>query len=185
MPIPLFKSGDIIFQTTTGGQSLAIKLATKSIYTHVGLVFYENNIPLVYEAVQPVKKTPLMEWIKKGVDGHYVVKRIIGADSILSPDRLNQLQVRFYAFINKNYDLYFGWSDEKMYCSELVWKLYKSTTGLEIGRLQKLSDFDLTSQEVKQKLKERYGTNIPYNEVVISPQSIFDSNLLVTIKSHR
>jgi hypothetical protein len=26
-------------------------------------------------------------------------------------------------FLGKDYDLTFGWSDERLYCSELVWKV--------------------------------------------------------------
>jgi uncharacterized protein YycO len=177
----IFKSGDIIFQTTLGGQSTAIMLATHSKFTHVGLVFYENNTPYVYEAVQPVRKTPLAEWIRHGVDGHYVVKRLNKSDSVLTSNNLNKIKANFYSFINKDYDLYFGWSDEKLYCSELVWKLYKNNTGIELGKLQKLKEFDLKSQVVKNKLKERYGDKIPYEELVISPQAIFECNKLNTV----
>ena len=176
-----YRSGDIIFQTTTGGQSMAIKLATHSKYTHVGMIFYENNIPFVYEAVQPVKKTPLIEWIDHGVNKHFVVKRLIKADSVLSNEVLNKIKLNFNSFVNKNYDLYFGWSDDKLYCSELVWKLYKNATGLEIGKLHHLKDFDLSSEIVKKKLKERYGNKIPYDEIAISPQAIFDSKLITTV----
>jgi hypothetical protein len=37
---------------------------------------------------------------------------------------------------------------------------------------------------VKKKMKERYGNKIPLNEIVISPASIFNSELLVTVKSN-
>lgn len=182
-PSAIFKSGDIIFQTNSGGQSLAIMLATHSKYTHVGLIYFEQGIPFVYEAVQPVKKTPLKEWISNGVDHHYVVKRLQKADSILTPSVLSKMKIVFYNHINKNYDLYFGWNDDRIYCSELVWKIYKGSTSLDIGKLQRLKDFDLQSQEVKTKLKERYGNQIPYEEVVVSPQSIFDCKLLTTVVS--
>lgn len=33
-------------------------------------------------------------------------------------------------------------------------------------------------------MKERYGNNIPFNEPVISPAAIFNSELLVTVKSN-
>ena len=52
-------------------------------------------------------------------------------------------------FIGKNYDLTFEWCDDKIYCSELIWKIYQRATGLEIGKIQKLKDFDLTNQAVQ------------------------------------
>lgn len=87
-------------------------------------------------------------------------------------------------FNGKNYDLTFEWSDDKIYCSELIWKIYQRATGIEIGKIEKLSDFDLTNTAVKQKMKERYGDKIPMDEIVISPAAIFDSELLTTIKSN-
>jgi uncharacterized protein YycO len=87
-------------------------------------------------------------------------------------------------FIVKNYDLTFEWSDDKIYCAELIWKIYQRATGIKIGKLEKLSDFDLTNEAVKIKMKERYGDKIPTEEIVISTASIFDSELLITVKSN-
>jgi hypothetical protein len=87
-------------------------------------------------------------------------------------------------FKGKNYDLTFEWSDDKIYCSELIWKIYQRATGIEIGKLQKLSDFNLTNEAVKQKMKERYGDKIPTEEIVISPAAIFDSELFTTVKEN-
>ncbi len=84
-------------------------------------------------------------------------------------------------FMGKDYDLYFEWSDRRIYCSELVWKIYKRATGIEIGKLEKLKDFDLTNKVVRKKLEERYGKNIPMNEQVISPASMFNSDKLITV----
>lgn len=41
-------------------------------------------------------------------------------------------------FVGKDYDLYFGWSDERIYCCSRYWKAYHAATGLEIGKLQQL-----------------------------------------------
>jgi uncharacterized protein YycO len=38
----------------------------------------------------------------------------------------------------KKYDIYFGWDDQRIYCSELVWKIYKRGANIEIGKLQRL-----------------------------------------------
>ena len=48
--------------------------------------------------------------------------------------------------------------------------------------VQKLESFDLTHETVKAKMKERYGDNIPLDEIVISPAQMFDSELLITIE---
>ena len=81
----------------------------------------------------------------------------------------------------KSYDIYFEWSDDKIYCSELVWKIYKEAANVEIGELEKLSDFDLNHKIVKAKMKERYGSHIPMNEKVISPAAMFASDKLILV----
>ncbi|MNT72775.1 hypothetical protein D3C72_2114080 [compost metagenome] len=87
-------------------------------------------------------------------------------------------------FLGKNYDATFEWSDSRIYCSELIWKIYQRGAGIEVGKLEKLKDFDLSSAEVKSKLKERYGNQIALEETVISPASIFNSELLTTVASN-
>jgi uncharacterized protein YycO len=123
----------------------------------------------------------LDEWIDRGKDGLYAVRRLRDADRILTPQALAKMNASAKAMAGKNYDLYFEWSDNRIYCSELVWKIYKDGTGLEVGHLQKLKDFELSNPVVKAKLKERYGNNIPMNEKVISPADIYESDLLETI----
>jgi len=175
------KDGDVIFQTSQSSQSKAIQLATKSKYSHCGIVYKDGNEFNVYEAVQPVKSTPLNKWIARGESGKYIVKRLKNADDILTPAVLKKMKQEGEKFKGKDYDGLFGWNDEKIYCSELVWKIYKRGAGIEVGKLEKLKDFDLSSDIVKNTMKQRYGNNIPLNETVVSPMAVFESNLLETI----
>ena len=178
------REGDLIFQTSLSRQSRAIQLATKSKYSHCGLIYKDGKEYYVFEAVQPIKRTPLDKWIARGKDGKYVIKRLKNADQVLTPATLAKMKQIGDAFNGKNYDLTFEWSDDKIYCSELIWKIYQRATGLEIGKTERLRDFDLTNEAVKQKMKERYGEKIPMNEIVISPAAIFGSELLINIKSN-
>lgn len=178
------KNGDLIFQTSLSGQSKAIQLATNSKYSHCGIVYNDNGQLYVFEAIQPVKTTPLDKWIARGENGHFVIKRLKNADQVLTAKTLEKMKSEGDKFKGKNYDLTFEWSDDKIYCSELIWKIYQRATGIEIGKLGKLSDFDLTNEAVEKKMKERYGNNIPMDEKVISPAAIFDSELLITVKEN-
>ena len=178
------KNGDLIFQTSTSKQSKAIQLATKSRYSHCGIIFINKGTYCVFEAVQPVGWMPLKEWIAKGVNSHYVVKRLKNADTILTDATIKKMKKEGEKFNGKNYDSHFEWSDTKIYCSELIWKIYKRSTGIEIGKLQKLRDFDLSNEIVKNTMKKRYHNKIPMDEIVISPAAIFDSELLITVKSN-
>ena len=175
------KNGDLIFQTSLSNQSKAIQLATHSEYSHCGLVFKEGKQWFVFEAVQPVKRTPLDKWIKRGKGGHFVAKRLKNADQVLTPEAIASMKQIGKQFMGKNYDLTFEWSDDRIYCSELIWKIYQRATGIEIGRLEQLRNFDLSSSTVQRIMRQRYGNNIPLDEQVISPASVFNSELLETV----
>tara|TARA_B110000090_G_C13022072_1_gene308452 strand:+ start:65 stop:517 length:453 start_codon:yes stop_codon:yes gene_type:complete len=148
----------------------------------MGIIYENDEKYYVYEAVQPVKLTPLQEWINRGENGHYVIKRIKNSEIILTNRVINEMKIYGEKFKGKSYDLYFEWSDDKIYCSELVWKIYKEVANIEIGKLELLSDFDLSNEIVRNKMKERYGENIPMNEKVISPAEMFDSDKLIIIE---
>lgn len=176
-----FKEGDIIFHTSKSAQSRAIQLATDSPYSHIGIITFQYNEAFVLEAVQPVKLTPLSNWIKRGEKSAYVVKRLKN-ENLLTSAAVEKMTAKAKEYLGKNYDSYFEWSDDRIYCSELVWKLYKHGLNIELGKLRKLEDFNLKSPVVIQKLQERYGDNIPLNEPVIAPSDIFESDLLRTVK---
>jgi hypothetical protein len=178
---PDIHEGDIIFQISESDLSTAIQLATHSKYSHCGIIFKRDDQLYVYEALQPVRFTPLAQWIARGKHKHFVIKRLKDADAVITPAVINKMKIAGKQYNGKDYDFYFGWSDERIYCSELVWKIYKEATGLEIGELQPLKDFDLSSAPVKKKMKEIYGDNIPATEKIISPVSMFNSPLLVTV----
>ena len=96
---------------------------------------------------------------------------------------MRRLHAQAESLRGKHYDLAFGWSDDRIYCSELVYKLFDRAMGVRIGRLQRLREFELDDPAVKAKLRERYGARVPLDEPVVSPAAMFDSPLLETAAS--
>ena len=168
---PQLRDGDLIFHTSLSAQSRAIQLATHSLWSHCGIVYREGGKWLVFEAVQPVKRTPLADWVARGQGGHFVTKRLRDAATVLTPAALAQLKAAGQPMLGHSYDRYFGWSDDRIYCSELIWKVYERGLGRRLGQLQHLRDFDLSSPAVRAKLRERYGEKLPLDETVISPSA--------------
>lgn len=170
---PSFQNGDIIFHTSQSTQSKAIQLVTNSVYSHMGIIYWEKGQAYVYEAVQPVKLTKLSDWIARGEGGHYVVKRWKRRADYFSSAGLQRLKSVGERFLGKDYDLQFAWSDDRIYCSELVWKMYKESFDVEIGALEQFRDFDFSDPLVQKKIKERFGRNLPMDEWVITPDRCF------------
>ena len=180
--IPALEEGDVIFQTSETPESLALKRATHARYSHVGLVTFRDGQPYVFEAVATVRATPVSEWVAQGEGGHYVVKRLVDAHQVFNPASIAEFDKEMRHFEGKGpYDRTFEWSDERMYSSELVWKVYERALGIRLGEPQRLRDLDLSAPELQARLAERFGNNVPLDEPVISPQRIFESARLETV----
>lgn len=175
-----YQNGDMILQTNTSGQGLAIQLATNSKYTHIGVLFKENNEWMVYEAVQPVQKVTLSEFILRGENSQYTVLRLKN-DSLVKLDHVTQKMKNYLLKqIDKDYDWVFNWSEEEMYCSELVYKAYLNV-GIKISDTKLLKDYKLSHPIVQAQLKERYGNNIPLNDTMVAPSDIANGNRLKVV----
>ncbi len=172
-----WQNGDIVFQDSESSQSKAIKLATGSDFSHCGIVMNINDERMVLEAVQPVKVTPIDEWFARGTDGKYTMKRLKNSEILTEKVGTKMWQIG-ESFIGKNYDIFFDWGDDRLYCSELVWKIYKRGAGIEVDARKKRKEYNLNSQEVKDQLNLRYGADIPLDHEMISPQDIFECDLL-------
>jgi hypothetical protein len=179
--LPALRDGDVAFHTSRSAQSVAIQSATHSPYSHMGMVVFRGGKPFVLEAISTVRETPLREWLARGAGGHYVVKRLRDADTVLDAEAARRLVAAASSFVGRAYDLTFEWSDDRVYCSELVWKAYHEALGIDLGELTELRAFDLTDPRVRSRMRERYGDRVPLGEKVISPAAVFASPRLVVV----
>ena len=171
------QDGDIIFHTCPSSQSEAIQLATESPYSHVGVVHIRNGKPYVYEAISRVSLTPLEHWIKRGENEHFIVKRLRGG---LTPAQQTQLAKEGMKYQGFSYDLLFEWSDTKMYCSELVWKIFKSI-GLKLSPVRPMKDYRFDHPVVQKLLHERWGKYVNWDEPMVAPADLVESKLLIQV----
>jgi uncharacterized protein YycO len=134
----------------------------------------------VYEAVQPVGKRPLIDWIKSGVGEKYKIRRLIDRGILMNE---SWESMRDYALkqVGKNYDIYFSWSDKEMYCSEYVWKIYHEIAKITLVKPKELREFNIDAPLIRKTMFERYGNDIPYNELMVSPGQLYDSYLLMDV----
>lgn len=173
--------GDIIFQNTKEPYGEYIKRTTDSEYTHLGIIFNEDGTLYVYEAAEPGRRTPLDEWITNGKEGSFIIKRL-KADSLLTQDNIAKLKEQAEKVIGKEYDYTFEWADKKAYSSEMVWKAFVRGINVQLSDLQTLKNFDISAPDIDKIFKERYTTiDIPYWELTVSPQVIFESDELRTV----
>jgi uncharacterized protein YycO len=174
------QNGDLIFHTSKSSQSQAIQLATESPYSHVGIVYIQEGKPYVYEAISKVSLTPLQSWINRGTNKDYTVLRY---QKVLSEAQLKRMKEVGENYKGLSYDLRFEWSSDKMYCSEVVWKIYKEGAGITLSKPKKMKDYHFDHPAVQKKLQERWKGNINWNEKVVAPSDLVDSKKLVLIET--
>lgn len=179
-PVPYdLREGDILFSSSAYGQGSAIIAATGSPYTHCGIVFLQNNRLMVLEAVQPVTVSTVEGFYSRGKPEGFAVKRL---KSPVKPDAYQKARDWAAKQVGLNYDARFLWGDDKMYCSELVWKVFKQA-GVELCAVKKFKDYQLERPEVRRIIEQRFGgmENVPMNEKVVAPSDLADSKLLVDV----
>jgi Permuted papain-like amidase enzyme, YaeF/YiiX, C92 family len=175
------REGDIVFTSSERGQGEAIIEATGSDYNHCGIVFQKDGKLMVLEAVQPVGVVSLQEFKSRSKPGTFLARRL---KTPLAPEKYREARIWAEAQIGKNYDVRFLWDDGKLYCSELVWKIYHKA-GVELCELRRFRDYDLEKPSVQKIIKERFGgpDHLPLDEKVVAPSDLAESVLLVNVPS--
>ena len=180
---PDYQDGDLIFHQSQSAQSKAIHEATGSPWSHVGVLFEDGGTWYVAEATQPVRIVTLKSFIPRGRGNHYRTYRLPG----MTPSQKQVLRDEIGKMIGGDYDLYFEWSDDLIYCSELVFKAFAKATGIEIGTLQKFKDLKLDGPYVKELIRRRTqntGRTLNLEEPIVTPVSqMLDSDLKLIIQT--
>ncbi len=148
---PALRSGDLIFQTSWSSQADAIIMATGSPYSHVGVVEMKGSEAYVVEAIKKVSRTPLASWISRGRGGQYSVFRYRGLNS----KQENRIVNAAKSYIGRKYDPFFTFTNEQIYCSELVWLAFRNV-GLEVGRKQRIRELRIDNASVERLVQDRW-----------------------------
>lgn len=134
----LAKSGDIIFRNGTDEVSKAARSMnrTDTSFSHCGFIFKENDSFFVYHAIggiynpdQKLKRELLDSFCNPTENDKVGIYRYhLSVDQMFKLDTI----VKGYYHAGLKFDLFFNYlSDDKMYCSEFVFKsLNQSTKGL-------------------------------------------------------
>lgn len=183
---PTLQAGDLIFHQSQGAQSKAILEATGSAWSHVGILFEDGSGGwIVAEASAPVRIVSLQSFINRGKGKDY---RIYRARDLKSTD-ITALRAAVDTELGKRYDIYFEWSDDAIYCSELVYKAFDKASGIKLGTIQKFSDLKLDGPYVQALIRDRLnetGRHLNLNEPIVTPiNQMKDGDLDLIYRSGR
>ena len=172
-PIKDIREGDVIFQTSQSQQSPLIQIATQSTISHCGIIIIKDGKPYVLETLKTLVLTPLDKFIARGKDGKYWLKR----------SNKENIKIKYGSYLGKPYDLAFKFDNDKFYCSELIYDIYKNQLGIELCEPQKVSDYlILGTGKIPQIEKAMKKRGIAKDQYTVAPVDVFESVYLKDVK---
>ena len=154
-----WQEGMVIFHESKSQQSPLIKAVTASRWTHCGIVVRASEGLKVLEASKTVRLVPVEEFCKRGKGGDYIV--------CLPRKRLSK-PISYKKYLGQSYDLSFKFDNGKMYCSELVWLIYKEQ-GIEICSPRSVGTYPLYWTPIKKVQAQIEKRKISASQPTVSP----------------
>jgi hypothetical protein len=173
------REGDIVFQSLARNPLIdAIEGSSDSPFSHCGIMHRRGDSWVVIQAIGPVRETVLDSYLAQGREQRYAVFRLKEAYAAKIPAFIEAAK----KYEGRPYDIHYDLDDAAIYCSELIYKAFRTVTGEEMGRLQKLGD--LHWQPHVQVIKQIEGGNVPLERQMITPRSLSEAPQLVKVFSN-
>lgn len=133
------REGDILFQSLPHSPLVdTIEGVSCSPYSHCGIVARSRDRWVVIEAIGPVRETSISDWIAQGRGEWFAAYRLNPALSAKIPEILTEAR----KFLGRPYDIHYRFDDERIYCSELIFKAVKNATGCTLGKIERLGELN-------------------------------------------
>ena len=159
--VDTLQEGDIVFIESQSSQSPYIKAGTMSKWTHCGVVVNTPEGLKVLEASKTVMLTPFAKFIGAAKNDNWCIRR---------PKQKISAPINYHKYLGQPYDLEFKFDNGKMYCSELVWMIYKEQN-IELCNPRKVSSFAMTRLPKVKKLMDMRG--ISMDQKAVAPVDIY------------
>jgi hypothetical protein len=173
------KEGDLYFQSLPRNAVVnAIEGASESPYSHCGILVRKGDEWFELEAIGPVMETPLAKWITQARDRHYDVFRLEAEHERNIPAFIKAAR----KYMGRPYDIRYRMDDEKIYCSELIFKGYRDATGKSLGKLVKFGDLKWVRHTPVILAIEG---SIPLNRIMITPRHLSEAKQLEKVFSSK
>lgn len=174
------RHGDLVFQSLPNPWGLdlvdTIEGATKSPYSHCGMVIWQDDQWQVIEAIGPVQIIPLAEWRARGRGKKLWAYRLRDTAQKYIPAMLAAMK----RDLGKPYDPRYRFDDEAIYCSELLYRGWLAATGKGLGKAVALQDLDW--QPYRKVIVAIEGTEeIPLRREMITPRDLAQATELTLV----
>lgn len=164
------QAGDFVFQSLPHDPLVdAIEGSSGSPFSHCGIVKRRGEQWVVIEAIGPVKETTLSWWIAQGRDKAFVAFRL--RDPLVK--KVPPILAAAEKYEGRPYDIHYDMDDEKIYCSELLYKSVRDATGRQLGKIRKLGE--LHWQPYEQVIRRIENGNLPLDREMITPRDFSEA----------
>ncbi|MBI5380589.1 MAG: hypothetical protein HZA31_01690 [Opitutae bacterium] len=169
------REGDILFQSLPRCELVdTIEDATYSSFSHCGIVAKTADELVVIEAIGPVRETPISSWIGQGRGNRFSAYRLAPEFAAKIPAILSAAR----GYLGKPYDIHYRFDDDRIYCSELIFKAFRTVTGKNLGKVEKLGDLNWKPHEKFIRSIEGY---VPVEREMITPQAMSEAPELTKV----
>jgi hypothetical protein len=163
--------GDVLIQAITpcGRLLSTVKGVTQSKWCHCGVVTRKNGRWVVCEAVgDGVRHTPLIIFLLRGDEIDFAAYRLTGESRAYA----TQMAACCETYVGRPYDIQYELDDEKIYCSELVYKAYRDAAdGGDLAAVQRFGD--LNWRQFKDDIAHFHGDDdLPLDRKVVTPVAL-------------
>jgi hypothetical protein len=168
------QEGDVLMQSLSRGELVdAIESASRSPWSHCGILVKREGHWQVAQALGNVHYTPLIEYLIQGRDLRVTGFRVKG----LTEAQRARLQPGITKLLGKPYDINYEPDDRKIYCSELVWKVYDRELGIHWGEWEAFGTLNWKPVEAFVRNVER--GKLPLDRMMITPVGLIRTDKVV------
>jgi len=172
------QEGDFVFQHLPGELLKVIADVTQSPYSHCGIIVRVGDRWFVLEAIGPVMLTPLNEWIHRGVGSRVTMVRLKEKYRKDIPLIIEA----GYNYMGRPYDIEYAWDDEKIYCSEMIYKAAWEGSGLKLAAFKELKVMNWRPHE--SFIRQITGGELPLDRKMITPHDLANSDKVSLVYSN-
>lgn len=183
------KNGDIIFQEACSNDvGNSIKEVTSSIdnyqFTHVGIVYIDSNDSIfVLEANHPkTTLTPINDFLYPKKSENCYPKSVVGRLNKEFQHLIEPALKEGMKLVGTEYDYGFVLGNDKYYCSELIYEIFKrANNGIDVFPLNIMTFKAEGSDETSEGWIEYFNNHrlsIPEGKLGINPGAMSRSNVL-------